>query len=88
MPSLIVLAFHSHLLEEIVGICETFVEGEGQQARALYKLSEIYGRRDMPRECTSCKEKAMQTRASVKPELRDAPFEEREFSKLCVWMLW
>ncbi|KAK7230022.1 hypothetical protein V2G26_002192 [Clonostachys chloroleuca] len=54
------------MLEEIVGISKTFTEGQGQQARALFNIAEVYKER----------------------ELEDAPFEEAEFSKLCLWMLW
>ncbi|RKK17490.1 hypothetical protein BFJ66_g1037 [Fusarium oxysporum f. sp. cepae] len=76
------------LLEEVVGISETFIEGEGQRARALYKLAEAYEDRSMQAESIACREKALTLRAALKPELKDAPFEEVEFSKLCLWMLW
>ncbi|KJZ74929.1 hypothetical protein HIM_05660 [Hirsutella minnesotensis 3608] len=76
------------LLEEAVGISETFVEGEGQRARALYKLTEVYANRGMQAESINCREKALTLRAALRPELKDAPFEEAEFSKLCLWMLW
>ncbi|KAF4984957.1 hypothetical protein FDECE_16948 [Fusarium decemcellulare] len=76
------------LLEEVVGISETFVEGEGQRARALCKLTEIYADRGMQAESNACRENALSLRAALKPELKDAPFEEAEFSKLCLWMLW
>ncbi|RYP46257.1 hypothetical protein DL768_007524 [Monosporascus sp. mg162] len=76
------------LLEEVVGISETFVEGEGQRARALYKLTEVYADRGMQAESNACREKALALRAALRPELKDAPFEEAEFSKLCLWMLW
>ncbi|KAF4459095.1 tetratricopeptide repeat-containing [Fusarium albosuccineum] len=76
------------LLEEVVGISETFVKGEGQRARALYKLTEIYADRGMQAESNACRENALSLRAALRPELKDAPFEEAEFSKLCLWMLW
>ncbi|UNI18783.1 hypothetical protein JDV02_005033 [Purpureocillium takamizusanense] len=76
------------LLEEVVGISETFVEGEGQRARALYKLAKIYEDRGMPAECSAFREQAMALRASLRPDLEHAPFEEAEFAKLCLWMLW
>ncbi|KAK3936100.1 TPR-like protein [Diplogelasinospora grovesii] len=76
------------LLEDIVNISETFEEGEGQRARALYKISGIYVERGMQAESLAAKEKALELRAKLKPELKDAPFEEAAFSKLCLWMLW
>ncbi|KAJ2981226.1 hypothetical protein NUW58_g6738 [Xylaria curta] len=76
------------LLEEIVNISETFVEGEGQRARALYKLSEIHARMDRHKESDACRDKALSLLAKLRPELKDASFEEASFSKLCLWMLW
>jgi hypothetical protein len=67
---------------------ESYAEGEGQRARALYKLATIYKGRGMEAESDACKEKALKLRAALKPELEGAPFEEVEFSKLCLWMLW
>lgn len=76
------------LLEEVVGISETFVEGEGQRARALHKLTEVYADRGKQAESTACRKKALTLRTVLRPELEGAPFEEAEFSKLCLWMLW
>ncbi|TGJ79179.1 hypothetical protein E0Z10_g9594 [Xylaria hypoxylon] len=76
------------LLEEIVSISETFVEGEGQRARALYKLSEIHSHMGLQKESDTCRDKAYALLANLKPELKDEPFEEATFSKLCLWMLW
>lgn len=76
------------LLEEIVDISETLAEGEGQQARALYKLAKIQAERGMQAKSEDCKEKAEKLWAKLRPELKDAPFEEATFSELCLWMLW
>ncbi|KAM4066810.1 tetratricopeptide repeat domain-containing protein [Hirsutella rhossiliensis] len=76
------------LLEEIVSMSETFVEGKGQRARALHKLSAVLADKGMQIESEKCKEKALELLAELKPELKDAPYEEAEFSKLCLWMLW
>ncbi|TLD28819.1 hypothetical protein PspLS_03746 [Pyricularia sp. CBS 133598] len=76
------------MLEEIVSISETFVEGQGQRARALYKLSEIYRKGGQEASSEDYKQRAMELRAAMRPELPDAPFEEEEFGKLCSWMLW
>ncbi|KAK5630391.1 hypothetical protein RRF57_006106 [Xylaria bambusicola] len=78
----------ARLLEEIVSISETFVEGEGQRARALYKLSEIYASLGQQKESDACRSKATTLLANLKPELKHEPFEEATFSKLCLWMLW
>lgn len=79
---------HSQLLDEIVSISETFVEGQGQRARALYKLSEIYYKCGKEALGDECRIQAVELRASMRTELTDAPFEEAEFGKLCPWMLW
>ncbi|KAI6784643.1 uncharacterized protein J7T54_006689 [Emericellopsis cladophorae] len=76
------------LLEEVVNMTETFAEGDGQRARALYKLAEIYSDRDIQAESIACRGKASTLREALRPDLKDAPFEEAEFSKLCLWMLW
>ncbi|TLD07289.1 hypothetical protein PgNI_10309 [Pyricularia grisea] len=76
------------LLDEIVSISETFVEGQGQRARALYKLSEIYYKCGKEALGDECRIQAVELRASMRTELTDAPFEEAEFGKLCPWMLW
>jgi tetratricopeptide (TPR) repeat protein len=76
------------LLEEIVGISETFVEGEGQRARALYKLSEAYAGQGRQDESIACRDRAVALQKALRPELEDPLFEEAEFSKLCLWMLW
>lgn len=76
------------LLEEIVSISDTFVEGAGQQARALYKLAVIHEGRGLQAESMACRTKSLELRVKLKPELKDAPFEEAEFDKLCLWMLW
>ncbi|KAI0113624.1 P-loop containing nucleoside triphosphate hydrolase protein [Nemania sp. FL0031] len=76
------------LLQEIIGISETFVEGEGQRARALYKLSEIHTDMGLQSESDVYREEALALLANLKPELKDAPFEEATFAKLCLWMLW
>ena len=83
-----ILLYFSQLLEEIVSISETFSEGEGQRARALYKLSVIHAERGMLPSSEACRGEALRLRAKLKPELKDDPFEEAEYAKLCLWMLW
>ncbi|KAK4235372.1 hypothetical protein C8A03DRAFT_36778 [Achaetomium macrosporum] len=75
------------LLEEIVRVAETLPEGEGQQARALYKLAEIADKSQYG-DSAAYKDRARGLLAKLKPELKDAPFEEDTFSKLCLWTLW
>ncbi|KAK9435537.1 hypothetical protein VB005_10336 [Metarhizium brunneum] len=76
------------LLQDVVGISETFVEGDGQRARALYTLSKVYAVRDMLAESTACREKVVTLSSFLRLDLKDALFEEEEFSKLYLWMLW
>ena len=33
-------------------------------------------------------DRAREGRAKLRPDSKDAPFEEVEFMKLCPWMLW
>jgi hypothetical protein len=77
----------SKIPEGVVSIAETLAEGESQQARALYKLSEIQ-EQGMHAESAKSKEKALKLRVKLKPEMKDAPHEEAVFSQLCPWMLW
>lgn len=76
------------LFEELIAVTETFVEGKGQRARALCKLSGLYEDKGMQAESKAFKEQALELRTELKPELNDCPFVEEEFAKLCVWMLW
>ncbi len=71
-----------------MSIAETLVEGDGQRARALYRLAELYAEKGMAAESKRHRDTALELRSALKPELKDAPFEEAEFSKLCLWMLW
>lgn len=83
-----ILSQNSELLKQLVAIAETLVEGEGQLARASYKLAVLYNEKGMQAESESCKARACELRAKLRPEATHAPFEEEEFMKLCLWMLW
>ena len=76
------------LLEELISISETFVEGEGQRARALFKLSQIHEERGRKVDSKDCRDRAVALRDKVNPDLQGAPVEGSEFLKLCPWMLW
>src|SRR3569833_46883 len=77
------------LLEEIVGISETFLEGQGQCARALYKLSTICAGRAPQAESDSYKQKAIELLLKLRPDSKsDMEYGESQFSELCPWMLW
>ncbi|EXF84562.1 hypothetical protein CFIO01_04730, partial [Colletotrichum fioriniae PJ7] len=76
------------LLEELVSISETFIEGEGQRARALCKLSGIYEKKGMVKESNDSRALALEIRQKLRPEFKNNLFQESEFAKLCVWMLW
>lgn len=65
----------------------TLPEGKGQLARACFKLATWYDDEKKRDERRVCREAAMQLRAEVEPFLRDAPFEEANFIRLCPWML-
>ncbi|KAG9242074.1 hypothetical protein BJ878DRAFT_544615 [Calycina marina] len=76
------------LLLQLIAISESLKEGEGQLARANYKLAVVYKDKGMELESKACKDRAMEVRAKLRPEAAAAPFEEDEFMKLCPWMLW
>jgi hypothetical protein len=78
----------SELLTQLVDIADSVSEGKGQLARAYFKLAMLYNERGRLDESQACKEKAERLRSKVRPELADALFEEGEFMKLCLWMLW
>lgn len=83
------LTWNRELLEELVSISETFVEGEGQRARALFKLSQIYAERGgREEESKDLRERAVALRDKVSPDQKGAPVGEGGFSRLCPWMLW
>ncbi|KAJ9648289.1 hypothetical protein H2199_001142 [Coniosporium tulheliwenetii] len=72
----------SELLTQLVATSETLNEGEGQLARANYKLAVLYSEKGMAAESEHCKARAMELRAKLQPESKDALFEESEFAKL------
>jgi len=79
---------HSELLTQLTDIAESVNQGKGQLARVYFKLAMLYKEREREDESRTCAEKAAQLRRELKPELADAAFEEKEFMKLCLWMLW
>jgi hypothetical protein len=77
-----------NFLKKSLALPRRSLRARDKQARALYKLSELQTKRGMQTESMACKDRALKLRAKLKPELADAPFQEAEFSKLCLWMLW
>ncbi|KAI1391090.1 TPR-like protein [Hypoxylon trugodes] len=75
-------------LKQLVDISESLSEGEGQLARALYKLSVLYAAKEAVAESDTCKARALEIRDRLRLEDKEAPFEEEYFSKLTLWMLW
>jgi hypothetical protein len=75
-------------LKQLIAISETLNEGEGHLARAKYKLAVLYEEKGMVAKGDSCKAQAMELRKKLRPQDANAPFEEKEFMKLCLWMLW
>jgi hypothetical protein len=63
-------------------------EGKGQLARAYFKLAIIYDEQERTHDSSTCRNMAERLRAEMRPDLRNAPFKEEEFMKLCLWMLW
>jgi hypothetical protein len=71
-----------------VAISEILTKAEGQLARANYRPSVLYGEKEMLAESQACKARAISLRDKLRPESKDSPFEESEFLKLCLFMLW
>ncbi|RYC57267.1 hypothetical protein CHU98_g8943 [Xylaria longipes] len=76
------------LLKQLVDIAGALNEGEGQLARAFYKLSVLYSEKGAVSEAETSKAKAIEIRNHLRPQERDAAFDEESFSKLTLWMLW
>lgn len=75
-------------MQQLVDIAGSIPEGKGQLACAEFKLSTLYAEKGREDESATCKAQAESTLAEIRPDLRDAPFEEQTFIKLCLWMLW
>jgi hypothetical protein len=82
------MSYFSDLLTQLVAISETLPGADGQLARAYYKLSLICADTQRTGESEKYKDQALQVRASLRPTEKDAPFEEQEFAKLNLFMLW
>jgi hypothetical protein len=78
----------SELLTQLVAITELLHEGEGQLGRANYKLAVLYEEKGSLEDSRACKERALEIRGRLRAQDKDASFEEEEFMKLCLWMLW
>ncbi|KAF2280328.1 uncharacterized protein EI97DRAFT_447867 [Westerdykella ornata] len=76
------------LLGQLVDIAGSIPEGKGQLARAYFKLAVLHQEKGRHSESNTYREMAESLRAELKPEAVGAPFNEEEFMKLCVWMLW
>ncbi|KAI9658288.1 MAG: hypothetical protein M1821_002421 [Bathelium mastoideum] len=82
------LASAVELLKQLVAISETLKEGEGQLARANYKLAVLYAEKGQDAESKECRFRAVELREKLRAGSKEAPFDEGEFNKLCLWMLW
>lgn len=78
----------SEFLKQLIAISQTLSEGEGQLARAEFKLAMLYREKGMITESDQCKVEALRLRKKLRPQEDNEPFEEDSFMKLCLWMLW
>lgn len=69
-------------MEEIVLITEAHLEGRGQRARAMFKLSGMYHERGMADKANSCAEEALRLRQALRPDLQNWEFGESSFRLL------
>ncbi|KAI1180884.1 hypothetical protein F4777DRAFT_177094 [Nemania sp. FL0916] len=76
------------LLRQLVDIAGALNEGEGQRARAFYKLSVLYSEKGVAQEAEECKANAIEIRNRLRPQDENALFNEDSFSILTLWMLW
>lgn len=79
---------HSELLNELVAIAETLKKGKGQLGHALYKLAVLHKRNGAAVKSSTFVSRALELRVKLRPQAKDAPFEEAEVMRLCLWMLW
>jgi hypothetical protein len=88
LPGANFFSFNSELLNQLVNVAGALNEGEGQLARALYKLSVLHSEKGAAAEAQVAKAKATEIRDRLQPGITSAPCEEHYFSKLTPWMLW
>ncbi|KAF2153972.1 TPR-like protein [Myriangium duriaei CBS 260.36] len=74
-------------LEHLADIAAVLLEGR-QLARAHWLLSVLYDEQGRTQERDRSRQIAERLRAEIRPDLKEAPFEEGEFRKLCLFMLW
>lgn len=80
--------YRSDLLTNLTSIAEALPEGQGQLARACYKLSIICTDLNRKGEAENLKTRALEILAKLRPEAKDSPFDDSTFQKLVLWMLW
>lgn len=78
------------MLNELVQIAQSLPQAQGQLARAHYRLAIINKERADDAAYEHHKELALQIRAALRPEDKqaDPAFEEALFQELCLWLLW
>ncbi|KAJ9137354.1 TPR-like protein [Coniochaeta hoffmannii] len=76
------------LLIQLSDIAGSIPGGDGQLARAQFKLSVLYQVAGREQASRTARELAEKSRKELRPELAERPFTEEEFNKLCLWMLW
>ncbi|KAL9615519.1 MAG: hypothetical protein Q9167_000032 [Letrouitia subvulpina] len=86
-------AFSINLLNECIAISGSLVEGEGQQARAMYKLSLVLREQDRIKQSEDALEKATSLRKRIRGaenvhETKSEAEAEKEYDRLNLWMLW
>jgi hypothetical protein len=85
---MLIFILASQLLNKVVDISEGLPGAEGHLARAFFKLSIVAADMQKDDESLNFKKKALEIRTRVCGTSIDAPFEESEFAKLNLFMLW
>ena len=76
------------MLKELVMILESLPEGEGQLARASYKMSMVSGEMGRQADSEEYRKKAFDLKAKLGLGDETAISTEESFTRLCPWMLW
>ena len=85
----IYLQLHSDLLNECIATSANFSEGDGQFARANYKISQLYAETGKSKDAEESLKQARATRVKMVTGTTLSDDESIEtYNKLNLWMLW
>lgn len=77
-----------NFLQELVSIAEVLAEGDGQLARAAYRMSTLYTTQGKHQDAENWRGRAVAVRRKIRPDIGERTWNDASFSCLCLWMLW